>query len=171
MTERHPRRVLIVGTKFGEIYANAFLDDMLGVPLAVIMANGSERSRKLAHAFGVPLYTRLEDVPRDIDMACVVVRSTIVGGEGVPAWRKACCAGAFMSCRNIPSTRRKSPARRNWHANCAGFIGSAAFTAARQPGKSGSTRPVRFKSASPRRSPPLPRAGNYSIPASTCCFR
>lgn len=82
MTERRPRRILIVGAKFGEIYANAFLDHMPGVSLAGIMANGSERSRKLAHAFGVPLYTRLEDVPQDIDIACVVVRSTIVGGEG-----------------------------------------------------------------------------------------
>lgn len=82
MTVKLPRRVLIVGAKFGEIYANAFLDDLLGIELAGIMANGSHRARKLAHAFGVPLYTRLEDLPENIDIACVVVRSTIIGGHG-----------------------------------------------------------------------------------------
>ncbi|MDN7670984.1 Gfo/Idh/MocA family oxidoreductase [Burkholderia oklahomensis] len=76
------RRVLVAGAKFGEIYLNAFLAPQPGLELAGLLANGSPRARQLAHAFGIPLYTSIDDVPGDIDIACVVVRSTVVGGAG-----------------------------------------------------------------------------------------
>lgn len=83
MTGMKPkRRVLIVGAKFGELYANAFLEDRAGLELAGVLARGSVRSLRLAQAFGVPFYTSMDDVPHDLDIACVVVRSTVVGGEG-----------------------------------------------------------------------------------------
>ena len=77
-----PRRVLIAGAKFGETYLNAFLAPQAGFELGGLLANGSPRARQLAHAFGIPLYTSLDDVPDDFDVACVVVRSSVVGGPG-----------------------------------------------------------------------------------------
>lgn len=84
MTSPHARnrRVLVVGAKFGELYLNAFLAPQPGLELAGLLANGSPRARQLAQAFGIPLYTAIDDVPGDIDIACVVVRSTVVGGAG-----------------------------------------------------------------------------------------
>ncbi|WP_372157917.1 Gfo/Idh/MocA family oxidoreductase [Xanthomonas campestris pv. fici] len=76
------RRVLIAGAKFGEMYLNAFLQPQPGLELAGLLATGSARAQQLAHAFGMPLYTHVEQVPDDIDIACVVVRSTVVGGNG-----------------------------------------------------------------------------------------
>ncbi|GFM50357.1 oxidoreductase [Pseudomonas cichorii] len=77
-----PLKVLIVGAKFGELYLNSFLDEQPGLQLAGLLANGSPRSRSLANAFGIPLYTDIEQLPGDLDIACVVVRSAIVGGVG-----------------------------------------------------------------------------------------
>jgi len=76
------KRVLIVGAKFGELYLNSFLTPQPGLELAGLMANGSSRARQLARAFGIPLYTSLDQVPAGFDIACIVVRSTIVGGSG-----------------------------------------------------------------------------------------
>ncbi|CAM3652833.1 Gfo/Idh/MocA family oxidoreductase [Paracidovorax anthurii] len=76
------RRVLIAGAKFGEMYLNAFLQAQPGLELAGLLATGSPRAQQLAHAFGIPLYTHVDQVPDDIDIACVVVRSTVVGGSG-----------------------------------------------------------------------------------------
>src|SRR6218665_3058444 len=70
------RRVLIAGAKFGEMYLNAFLQAQPGLELAGL------RAQQLAHAFGIPLYTSVDQVPDGIDIACVVVRSTVVGGTG-----------------------------------------------------------------------------------------
>lgn len=76
------RRVLVVGAKFGEVYLNAFLQSRPGLQLAGLLARGSRRAQQLAHDFGIPLYTSLEQIPDDIDIACVVVRSTVAHGEG-----------------------------------------------------------------------------------------
>lgn len=76
------RRVLIVGAKFGEVYLNAFLQPQAGIELAGLLARGSRRAQQLAHDFGIPLYTSIAQLPDDIDIACVVVRSTVAQGEG-----------------------------------------------------------------------------------------
>ncbi|AMB87603.1 oxidoreductase [Pseudomonas agarici] len=78
----HPLKVLVVGAKFGEWYLNSFLVTQPGLQLAGLLANGSPRARALANAFGVPLYTDLAQLPADLDLACVVVRSGVVGGAG-----------------------------------------------------------------------------------------
>jgi thiazolinyl reductase component of yersiniabactin synthetase len=76
------RRVLIAGAKFGEVYLNAFLRPQTGLELIGLLARGSRRAQQLAHDFGIPLYTSLEKVPDNVDIACVVVRSTVAQGEG-----------------------------------------------------------------------------------------
>jgi thiazolinyl reductase component of yersiniabactin synthetase len=95
------QRVLIVGAKFGEVYLNAFLRERPGLELAGLLSRGSPRSRHLAEAFGVPLYSRLEDIPADIDIVCIVVRSTIVGGQGTELAR-ACLARGMHVLQEHP---------------------------------------------------------------------
>ncbi len=73
------QRVLIVGAKFGEMYLNAFMQPPEGLELVGLLAQGSARSRELAHAFGIPLYTSPEQITRMPDIACIVVRSTVAG--------------------------------------------------------------------------------------------
>ncbi len=82
LSDTNPRRVLVAGAKFGETYLNAFLRPQPGLELAGLLATGSTRAQQLAQSFGIPLFTSLEQVPDDIDIACVVVRSTVVGGPG-----------------------------------------------------------------------------------------
>ncbi|MBD1227459.1 Gfo/Idh/MocA family oxidoreductase [Xenorhabdus griffiniae] len=76
------RRVLIVGSKFGELYLNAFLQPRSDLELAGILAQGSPRSQQLARDFNVPLFRSLDELPDDIDIACVVIRAEVIGGEG-----------------------------------------------------------------------------------------
>ncbi|MEG6511767.1 Gfo/Idh/MocA family oxidoreductase [Desulforamulus ruminis] len=75
-------RVLVCGTTYGQVYLSAFLARRPNFRLAGILGKGSLRSKQYARQFGVPYYHRVEEVPGDIDIACVVVRSTIAGGEG-----------------------------------------------------------------------------------------
>ncbi len=77
-----PRRVLIVGAKFGELYLNTFLQPRPGLALAGILAQGSARSQQLARDFNVPLFRSLDELPDDIDIACVVIRAEVIGGQG-----------------------------------------------------------------------------------------
>lgn len=53
-----------------------------GIQLAGILARGSQRSQACCRYYGVPLYTRFQDLPSDIDAACVVVRGSLLGGAG-----------------------------------------------------------------------------------------
>ena len=78
-------RVLVAGARFGEVYLNAFLEGIVAarpLVLAGLLAHGSQRARHLAHAHGVPLYTDVAQLPRDLDLACVVVRGGAMGGDG-----------------------------------------------------------------------------------------
>ena len=77
-----PKKVLIVGSKFGEIYLNAFIQPDPDWVLAGLLTKGSPRSRTLAKAFGIPLFTDINQLPDDIDFVCIVVRSSIVKGNG-----------------------------------------------------------------------------------------
>ncbi|PHM24149.1 Gfo/Idh/MocA family oxidoreductase [Xenorhabdus ehlersii] len=77
-----PRRVLIVGSKFGELYLNAFLQSQSDLELVGILAQGSPRSQQLARDFNVPLFRSLDELPDDIDIACVVIRAEVIGGKG-----------------------------------------------------------------------------------------
>ncbi|MGP5019075.1 Gfo/Idh/MocA family oxidoreductase [Vreelandella alkaliphila] len=75
-------RVIVCGTLFGQVYLSAFQRHFPQFELSGILARGSERSQLLADRYGVPLYQNVEQLPDDIDIACVVVRSAIVGGQG-----------------------------------------------------------------------------------------
>jgi thiazolinyl imide reductase len=75
--------VIVCGTKFGRIYLSAFEKPDFPFELAGILASGSERSRACARHYGVPLLHSPEDVPRDVDVACVVIGGAVNGGHGV----------------------------------------------------------------------------------------
>jgi thiazolinyl imide reductase len=75
-------RVVVCGTTFGQVYLAAFAQPELPFELAGILGQGSDRSRACARRHAVPLFTRVDELPADIDIACVVVRSTAMGGQG-----------------------------------------------------------------------------------------
>lgn len=81
MTARGPR-VVVCGTKFGRVYLAAFTRPGFPFELAGVLANGSARSVACAAHYGVPLYTAPDQLPDDVDIACVVIGSRINGGSG-----------------------------------------------------------------------------------------
>ncbi|WP_327250079.1 Gfo/Idh/MocA family oxidoreductase [Streptomyces sp. NBC_01320] len=74
-------RVLVCGTNFGRFYAEA-ARRRPGYALAGVLSRGSATSRAYAESLGVPFYTDVDDLPADIDAACVAVSSSISGGQG-----------------------------------------------------------------------------------------
>ncbi|WP_053667083.1 bifunctional Gfo/Idh/MocA family oxidoreductase/class I SAM-dependent methyltransferase [Streptomyces sp. MMG1121] len=75
-------RTVVCGTTFGQFYlaALAMLPDEFEV--VGVLAAGSERSVACAARHGVPLYTDVDHLPAEVDLACVVVRSGVLGGTG-----------------------------------------------------------------------------------------
>ena len=90
------QRVVIVGAKFGETYLNAFMQPQEGLELVGLLAQGSPRAKELAQAFGIPLYTSLEQIKEMPDIACIVVRSTVAGGSGTQLARHFLTHGAHV---------------------------------------------------------------------------
>ncbi|MFS2225862.1 Gfo/Idh/MocA family oxidoreductase [Pantoea sp. B65] len=79
---RNKYRVVVCGTRFGEHYLAALTRQSSEFELVGILARGSERSRLLAEKLQVTLYQQVDQLPDEIDIACVVIRSRIVGGDG-----------------------------------------------------------------------------------------
>ena len=75
-------RTVVCGTTFGLFYLEALrrLNDKFEI--VGILANGSERSKRCAANFNTTLYTDIRQVPKDIDLACVVIRTRALGGKG-----------------------------------------------------------------------------------------
>ncbi|MGE8655506.1 MAG: Gfo/Idh/MocA family oxidoreductase [Achromobacter sp.] len=83
MTTRPSRlRAVVCGTTFGQTYLNGLTSLPEHFELAGILARGSPFARACAERHRVPLYTAVEQLPPAIDLACVVVRSGVVGGAG-----------------------------------------------------------------------------------------
>ena len=86
MTVADPRgrrrpRAIVVGATFGAVYAEAFAAPHSPVELVGLVSTGSAGSAALAARLGVALHTGLDSLP-PVDIAFVVVRSGVVGGEG-----------------------------------------------------------------------------------------
>lgn len=69
------------GTSFGRVYLQAVHQDP-EVELAGVVSRGSAASAEYAKAYGVPHFIGIEQVPGDIDIACVAVRAGAAGGDG-----------------------------------------------------------------------------------------
>ena len=77
-----PMRVVVCGTRFGQIYLSALTRAPEQFQLVGIVARGSARSAALAEQHGVPLYSSVDQLPGDVDVACVVVSTAVGGGRG-----------------------------------------------------------------------------------------
>ncbi|MER6384963.1 bifunctional Gfo/Idh/MocA family oxidoreductase/class I SAM-dependent methyltransferase [Streptomyces sp. NPDC001250] len=75
-------RTVVCGTTFGQFYLAALARMPEEFEVVGVLAAGSERSVECAARHGVPLYTDVDRLPGDIDLACVVVRSGVLGGTG-----------------------------------------------------------------------------------------
>ena len=69
-------RVAVAGTKFGRVYLGAFRRPEIGLQLAAVLAAGSERSRRCAQSYGVPLCTSVDQLP-PVDLAADSTASAI----------------------------------------------------------------------------------------------
>ncbi|GGJ74934.1 hypothetical protein GCM10010123_01140 [Pilimelia anulata] len=90
-----PLRVVVAGTGFGRVYLDAVAGDP-AFALAGVLARGSERSRALAAAHGVPFHATADEVPDDVDIACVVLRSGATGGPGAEVARALLARGIHV---------------------------------------------------------------------------
>ena len=77
------KKVLVCGTGFGQYYLKAIQSLANEVELVGILSRGSKQSAQWADLLSVPLYTAVDQLDSvEIDIACVVVKSEIVGGSG-----------------------------------------------------------------------------------------
>lgn len=82
MQETKKKNVIVCGTTFGQYYLKAIKSREDFFCLKGILASGSERSKRVAKEYNTTLYTSVDEVPGDIDFACVVIRSDGCGGNG-----------------------------------------------------------------------------------------
>lgn len=76
-------RVIVCGVGFGQFYLKALENLKENYELTGILSRGSEWSKKCADKYKVPLYLDVNELTKEmVDLVCVVVKSTIVGGEG-----------------------------------------------------------------------------------------
>jgi len=77
-----PMRGVVCGATFGQTYLSGIATLPNEFRLAGVLARGSAFARHCAQRYQVPLYTSVDELPDDIQAACVVVRSSILGGAG-----------------------------------------------------------------------------------------
>ncbi|RFA28579.1 thiazolinyl imide reductase subfamily [Alkalilimnicola ehrlichii] len=81
MTMRRLRTV-VCGSTFGQFYLAALAELPERFEIVGVLGRGSERTYDCARRYGVPVYTAVEQLPTDVDVACVVLRSGVMGGVG-----------------------------------------------------------------------------------------
>jgi thiazolinyl imide reductase len=76
-------RTVVFGSTFGQFYLESLSNLNDDFEIIGLIAGGSERSRKCAEAYGIPLYNNIREInPNDIDLACIILRSGVMGGKG-----------------------------------------------------------------------------------------
>ncbi|MGY1945074.1 Gfo/Idh/MocA family oxidoreductase [Nocardia asiatica] len=88
-------KVVVCGTSFGRVYLQAVHEDP-GVELAGVVSRGSAASREYAKNYGVPHYTGVDELPGDIDIACVAVRAGAAGGDGAKLAQRLAARGIHV---------------------------------------------------------------------------
>ncbi len=74
-------KAIVCGTTFGQIYLDA-LSRSKDFALAGILSGDSERSELTAQKYNTVLYKNIDELPDDIQVAFVVIRSSCLGGVG-----------------------------------------------------------------------------------------
>ncbi|MEM9491094.1 MAG: Gfo/Idh/MocA family oxidoreductase [Myxococcota bacterium] len=90
------KRVVVAGTAFGRVYLEGVASAPEEFELAGVLARGSAYSKECAERYGVPLYTAADQIPDDIDIVCVVVRSGATGGPGAEIARALLARGIHV---------------------------------------------------------------------------
>lgn len=94
--DRPPLRVVVCGSKFGQVYLEAFARGRSDLVLAGVLGRGSARTRACADRYGVPVFTDVDQVPADVDAACVVIRGGLLGGPGVQLAQRLMARGIHV---------------------------------------------------------------------------
>jgi pyochelin biosynthesis protein PchG len=76
-------KVLVCGTRFGRVYLRGIEKLKDKFQLVGILARGSDQAAECARKYNVPLYKSTEQLSKeDVDIACVAIRSAVLGGGG-----------------------------------------------------------------------------------------
>lgn len=75
-------KTIICGVRFGQFYIEALKKYSDEFEIVGIMSTGSSKSVKYAEKHGIKVFTSYEEIPEDIDLACVIIRSGVLGGDG-----------------------------------------------------------------------------------------
>ena len=95
MTAGQRPQAIVVGATFGAVYAEALAAPHSPVELVGLLSTGSAVSAELADRLGISLYTSLDSLP-PVDVAFVVVRSAVVGGEGTQICQQLLARGVHV---------------------------------------------------------------------------
>lgn len=76
------KKVIVCGSKFGQFYVEALARMENEYELVGILGKGSVRTRACAVKYNINLYTDLDEIPSDVEIAYVIVRTGVMGGEG-----------------------------------------------------------------------------------------
>lgn len=83
MNDLNRKKVIVCGVGFGQFYLRALELLKKEYELVGILSKGSDISLEYANKYGVPLFTDISEALKMApDLACVVVKSTVVGGSG-----------------------------------------------------------------------------------------
>lgn len=75
------KKCIVCGSRFGQFYIEA-LKSIPNIKLHGLLASGSERSIDCANYYQIKLYNDVDDLPSDIDLACIAIKSEVQGGKG-----------------------------------------------------------------------------------------
>lgn len=90
-------KVLVCGVGFGQFYIKAIENISKNFEMVGILSNGSELSREYGRKYKVPIYTTLDEVDlKQIDLACVVIGSILIGGIGSDLVKKLLNSGVSV---------------------------------------------------------------------------
>lgn len=90
-------RVVVCGTTFGRIYLSGIAQLAEEFELVGILARGSDNAKACARQYNVPLYNDVNELPHnEIDVACVVIRSAVIGGLGTTVANKLLMKGIHV---------------------------------------------------------------------------
>ena len=89
-------RTVVCGSTFGQFYLEALKALPEQFELVGLLAKGSERSKECAKRYGVNQYTEVDQLPNNTELACVVLRSGVMGGHGTELSLKLLARGIHV---------------------------------------------------------------------------
>ncbi|WP_430785150.1 Gfo/Idh/MocA family oxidoreductase [Actinoplanes sp. G11-F43] len=90
-----PLRTVVCGTNFGRFYARA-VQEHPRFALAGVLSTGSAYSLDHARSLGVPSFTSIDQIPDDVQVACVVVSGAVGGGPGTELAQRFLARGVHV---------------------------------------------------------------------------